>query len=103
MRWLEWIRNFFFGCIHRHTTWPHRNQAGFDYVCCLDCGTELPYSLQRMSIVSREEQLDEQNGLAWKEAGDARQTRGAAAQPAKILAFQVRDAKLHLPASKAMI
>jgi hypothetical protein len=63
MRWLEWILNFFFGCIHRHTTWPHRNREGFDYVCCLDCGAELPYSLQCMTIVSHEEQLQEQNGL----------------------------------------
>ena len=58
MSWIKWILAFLFGCIHRHTTWP-RHRDGFEYVCCLDCGTELPYSTRRMSIVSKEEQLED--------------------------------------------
>jgi hypothetical protein len=83
MRWLQWIFNLAFGCIHRHTTWPHRNRAGLDYVCCLGCGAELPYSLRLMSIVTREEQLAQENALAWKEAVVAQETREAGANVPK--------------------
>jgi hypothetical protein len=55
MNWLKWILAYMFDCVHPHTTWPHRDRAGFTYVCCLDCGRELPYSLERMSVVTREE------------------------------------------------
>ena len=55
MNWLKWILAYMFDCVHPHTTWPHRDRAGFAYVCCLDCGRELPYSLERMRIVTREE------------------------------------------------
>jgi hypothetical protein len=65
MRWGKWILAYMFDCVHRHTTWPHCNRTGLDYVCCLDCGKELPYSTRRMSLVSREEQLEEQNVEVW--------------------------------------
>jgi hypothetical protein len=62
MNWLKRILQriyaFVFGCVHRHTTWPHRNTAGFDYLRCLDCGAELPYSLQQMRIVTAEERVE---------------------------------------------
>ena len=48
---LRWIWAFFFDCVHSHTTWPHENQSGHAYVCCLDCGRELQYSLEYMQIV----------------------------------------------------
>ena len=63
MRWLRWIFAYVFDCVHPHTTWPHRNQTGFAYVCCLDCGRELPYSLESMRIVTRKELLQGQRGL----------------------------------------
>jgi len=63
MRWLKWALAYLFDCVHRHTTWPHRNRDGFAYVCCLDCGRELAYSLERMRIVTSEELLQEQSGL----------------------------------------
>src|SRR3981081_4478940 len=57
MYWLKWILAYLFDCVHPHTTWPHRDRAGFAYICCLDCGRELPYSLERMRIVTRGELL----------------------------------------------
>ena len=50
---LKWILAYLFDCVHPHTTWPHRDRAGLAYVCCLDCGRELPYSLERMRIVTK--------------------------------------------------
>jgi hypothetical protein len=61
MQWGKWILAYLFYCVHRHTSWPHRDSAGLDYICCLDCGRELPYSTRRMSIVSKEERLEERN------------------------------------------
>jgi hypothetical protein len=55
MSWLKWILAYLFDCVHPQTTWPHRDRAGFAYICCVDCGRELPYSLERMSVVTREE------------------------------------------------
>ena len=49
---LTWIFAYFFGCTHRHTTWPHHHASGFDYVCCLDCGAELPYSVGEMRLAT---------------------------------------------------
>ena len=63
MRWSRWIFAYLFDCVHPHTTWPRRNHAGFAYVCCLDCGRELPYSLESMRIVTRKELLQGQRGL----------------------------------------
>jgi len=57
MSWLSWILAYLFDCAHPHTTWPRRHRAGFAYVACLDCGRELPYSLDRMRIVTRVELL----------------------------------------------
>src|SRR5215467_4070097 len=54
MSLLRWIWAYLFDCIHCHTTWPHQNQFGLAYVCCLDCGRELPYSLEHMQIVGQE-------------------------------------------------
>ena len=51
MSLLRWIWAFLFDCVHSHTTWPHRNQFGHAYVCCLECGKEMPYSLEYMQIV----------------------------------------------------
>jgi hypothetical protein len=67
MRWGKWILAYLFECLHRHTTWPHCDSAGLDYICCLDCGKELPYSTRRMSIVSKEERLKDRNVEVYKE------------------------------------
>jgi hypothetical protein len=58
MSWLRWILAYLFDCVHPHTTWPRRHRAGFAYVACLDCGRELPYSLDRMRIVTTVERTD---------------------------------------------
>lgn len=60
----QWIWAYLFSCNHRHTTWPRRNRAGFDYVSCLDCGKEFPYSWRQMRIVTSEEILQERNQQA---------------------------------------
>lgn len=70
MSWLSWILAYLFDCVHRHTTWPRRHRAGFAYVACLNCGRELPYSLDRMRIVTRVEQMG--NGVRGKELGTPR-------------------------------
>lgn len=51
---LRWIWAYLFDCVHSHTTWPHRNQLGLAYVCCLDCGREMPYSLEFMQILEQD-------------------------------------------------
>jgi hypothetical protein len=53
MSLLRWIWAYLFDCVHSHTTWPHQNQFGLAYVCCLDCGREMPYSLEQMRIVGQ--------------------------------------------------
>ena len=57
MSWVIWILAYLFDCVHSHTTWPRRNGAGCVYLACLDCGKELPYSLERMRVVTRQEPL----------------------------------------------
>lgn len=57
MRWLKWIFAYFFDCVHRRITWPHRKRAGRVYVACLDCGSELPYSVEQMRIITADEEL----------------------------------------------
>jgi len=47
----RWIWAYLFDCVHSHTTWPRKNHLGLAYVCCLDCGREMPYSLEYMQIV----------------------------------------------------
>ena len=59
MKAIKWVLAYVFDCVHSHTTWPHCNRRGLDYVCCLDCGRELPYSTRRMRIVTSEEQLED--------------------------------------------
>ena len=68
MRWGKWILAYLFVCVHRDTTWPHRDSTGLEYICCLDCGRELPYSTQRMSIVSKEERQEDRNADVWRES-----------------------------------
>jgi hypothetical protein len=70
MSWIKWILAYVFDCIHRRTTWPHHDRRGFDYVCCLECGKELPYSTRRMRIVTREALLADGSATAW--VGSAR-------------------------------
>jgi len=53
MSWPKWILAYLFDCVRPHTTWPRRNATGLVYICCVDCGRELPYSLKYMSIVTR--------------------------------------------------
>ena len=55
MNWLKWILAYLFDCVHPHTTWPHRDRTGLAYVCCIDCGRELPYSVQQMNKKSAKE------------------------------------------------
>ena len=69
MKLLDWLWTLFFGCFHRRTTWPHRHRVGFDYVCCLDCGKELPYSLELMRIATREELLQQRSQQVWQHSG----------------------------------
>lgn len=40
------ILDFFFGCRHANTSWPHANEeSGFKpYKTCTDCGRKLPYN-----------------------------------------------------------
>jgi hypothetical protein len=59
VNFIKWILACVFDCGHRRTTWPHRDRRGLDYVCCLNCGRELPYSTRRMSIVTIEEQIED--------------------------------------------
>jgi hypothetical protein len=51
---LRWIWAYLFDCVHFHTTWPHQNKFDLAYVCCLDCGREMPYSLEYMQIVRQD-------------------------------------------------
>lgn len=53
MTWAKWIFAYLFDCVHPKTSWPQRGRNGLDYVCCLDCGREFPYSTRLMSIVSK--------------------------------------------------
>lgn len=67
LNWLRWILAFLFDCPHSHTTWPRRHRAGFVYVACLDCGRELPYSLEHMRILTGV-LLADQKAYAWTES-----------------------------------
>lgn len=71
MNWIKWILACVFDCLHRHTTWPHRDHRGLDYICCLECGRELPYSTRGMSVVTSEEQLEDRAFDKWEEFGNA--------------------------------
>jgi len=54
MSLLRWVCAYLFDCVHSHTTWPHQNRFGHAYVCCLDCGREMPYSIEYMRIVGQD-------------------------------------------------
>ena len=71
MTWARWIAAFLFDCVHWRTTWPQRNRAGFDYVCCLDCGKEFPYSTQLMMILSKEQPFKARPQHGWAKRGNA--------------------------------
>jgi len=66
MEWSKWIFAYFFDCVHPHTTWPRRDRSGLAYVCCVDCGRELPYSLERMKVVTRDELLAHRDREIWQ-------------------------------------
>ena len=88
MNWLVWVVQWLWactigGCFHRHYTWPHHNPAGFDYVCCLDCGAELPYSEREMRIMRRKEVLQQRSQLAREQVGFIR--------PGPVLVFSRKD------------
>jgi hypothetical protein len=72
MTWIKWILAYLFDCVHPNTSWPQRGRSGLDYVCCLDCGRELPYSTRLMSVVSEEEQLADQSQYGWAQVGNVR-------------------------------
>jgi hypothetical protein len=72
MTWAKWILAYLFDCVHLKTTWPQRGRNGLNYVCCLECGKEFPYSTQLMSIVSKEEQMKEWNPYGWTGRANAR-------------------------------
>ena len=71
VKWIKRILAYVFDCVHRHTTWPQRDRRGLDYVCCLDCGRELPYSIRRMSIVTTEERIEDRAFDRREEFGNA--------------------------------
>jgi hypothetical protein len=61
MTWAKWIFAYLFDCVHVNTTWPQRGRTGTDYVCCVECGREFPYSTQLMRIVGKEAQLEDRS------------------------------------------
>ncbi len=74
MTWIKWIAAYIFDCAHQHTTWPQRARTGLDYVCCLDCGREFPYSTRLMSIVWKEEQMKDRSQPRWSDLRNVRST-----------------------------
>jgi hypothetical protein len=72
--WLKWILAYLFGCVHTHTTWPHQDRAGLAYVCCIDCGRELPYSVQQMKIVTSQEPTTRSLRNCWDEHSSVRRS-----------------------------
>jgi len=70
MSWIKWILACVFGCVHRRTTWPHHDRRGFDYVCCLECGKELPYSTQQMRIMTGKVLMADRNVRGWDKLGN---------------------------------
>jgi hypothetical protein len=69
---MKWILAYLFDCTHPKTTWPQRGRTGLDYVCCLDCGREFPYSTRLMSIVSKEEQSQDRSQYSCAKLNDLR-------------------------------
>ena len=58
MSWLSALCDFlyemFFGCSHGHLSRPFTLQAS-SYKVCLDCGRQMPYSLDEMRLLRRGE------------------------------------------------
>src|SRR5215472_14487810 len=54
MSMLRWIWAYLFDCVHFHTTWPRQDRFGHAYVCCTDCGREMPYSVEYMKIIRQD-------------------------------------------------
>ncbi len=54
MQWvqmgLEFLFDLFFGCRHAHLTRPFTLESR-SYKICLDCGHEMPYSLESMRLL----------------------------------------------------
>lgn len=65
------IFSYIFGCRHEHHTWPQKPklwnpitgqrrpvaaEVTDHYICCLDCGAELPYDLGNMRILASKRQ-----------------------------------------------
>ena len=55
---MQWIQSFlrfffdlFFGCRHDHMTRPFTLES-HSYKICLDCGQEMPYSLESMRLLN---------------------------------------------------
>jgi hypothetical protein len=88
MIWLKWIVAYLFDCVHAHITWPHRDRAGLAYVCCIDCGRELPYSVQRMKIITRQEQLQELSSTVGKNVGRCGGARLSASREHVLASYQ---------------
>ena len=53
MHLLRWIWAYLSDCVHPQTTLLHQNRFGHGYVCCLDCGREIPYSLKYLQRVGQ--------------------------------------------------
>ncbi len=58
MSWLsancDFLYEMFFGCSHGHLSRPFTLQAS-SYKVCLDCGRQMPYSLDEMRLLRRGE------------------------------------------------
>jgi hypothetical protein len=74
MTWAMWVLAYLFDCVHPKTTWPQRGRNGLDYVCCLDCGREFPYSIRLMSIISKDRQLKDRGRYRWAKVGHVKST-----------------------------
>jgi hypothetical protein len=82
MSWLKWIFAYLFDCVHPHTTWPRRSPVGLVYVCCVDCGRELPYSLESMRIVARQVRNQDRNQVRSQNRNEDRNRKAWNTRPA---------------------
>jgi len=53
MNSLRWIWAYWSDCVHPQRTWLDQNRIGHTYVCCLDCGREIPCSLNYIQRVGQ--------------------------------------------------
>ncbi len=91
MSWIRAIYDFFyeifFGCSHSHLTRPFTLQA-HSYKVCLDCGGQIPYSLEKMrplhawEVAKLQPRVSELTPVAvdsaFSESEDYRQTKAVA-------------------------